>query len=234
MSVIADNFGYLVFGQFPNGPLGGLALTLYLAVLIGIASFVVGALLASLAFTRFAAIGFASRVLIQCVRGIPSLTFLFWMYFLIPRLIKIDISPLMAATVALAIYHGAYIAEDLRGGIKSVAAGQWEAGRAQGLRTRQLLAHVIFPQAIRTVAPALVNRFVNLFMYTSIVSALGILEFTRAAILVNNRELVYPMQIFGFIGLTYFMIGFGISHVGRMLERRWSWAPKIGDQAVAT
>lgn len=76
--------------------------------------------------------------------------------------------------------------------------------------------------------PALINRFVNLFMYTSVVSVLGILEFTRAGILVNNRELVYSLQVFGFVGLVYFGFCYLLSRYGRYLENRWSWAPKIG------
>jgi len=233
MSVISDNIRYLMLGLFPDGPIGGLVLTVYLSVLIGAASFVVGVVLASIAFVPSAPVRFASRMLIHGVRGVPSLAFLFWVYFLIPRLVKIDISPLMSATIALGIYHGAYIAEDLRGGIQSIGAGQWQAGRALGLRTTQLLHRVILPQSIRAVTPTLISRFVNLFMYTSIVSTLGILDFARAAILVNNRELVYPMQVFGFVGLTYLAIGYGITRAGKRLEQRWNWAPKIGTRTNA-
>ena len=233
MGVILENLPYLLVGPFPEGPLGGLALTIALSLLIGAASFCLGLLLAALALTPLAPLRLAVRGAIECVRGVPSLTFLFWTYFLVPRLLEVDISPLASALIALAIYHGAYMAEDVRGGIQAVARGQWEAARATGLRGRQILLRVVFPQAVRAVVPALMNRFVNLFMYTSIVSTLGILEFMRAAIIVNNRELVYPIEIFGFVGVVYLAIGYGITRAGRALERRWSWVPRLGSPRTA-
>lgn len=100
--------------------------------------------------------------------------------------------------------------------------------RASGLDFLAPMQHVILPQASRAVVPALINPFVNLIMYTSVVSFLGILEFTRAGILVNNRELSYSLQLFGFVGLVYFAFCYLLLRYGRYLENRWSWAPKIG------
>lgn len=233
MDIIVNNFSYFMTGPFPEGPIGGLVLTLYLSVSIGMASFCVGLLMASLSLVPFMAVRMIARGLVAGIRGVPSLAFLFWIYFLIPRLLEVDISPIQSATIALALYHGAFMAEDIRGGLQAVAKGQWEAGRASGLGTLDVLRYIVFPQAIRAVVPALVSRFVNLFTYTSIVSLLGILEFTRAAIIVNNRELVFPIEIFGFIGLVYFSFCYAITRFGRYLERRWDWAPKVGTIQVA-
>ncbi len=233
MQVILDSLPYLLVGPFPDGPLGGLALTFLLALFIGAISFGIGTVFAALALVPFMPVRLAARATVECVRGVPSLTFLFWMYFLVPRLLQIDLSPMMSAVIALSIYHGAYMAEDLRGGVQAVHRGQWEAARATGLRGRQVFLRIVLPQAVRAVVPALINRFVNLFMYTSIVSTLGILEFMRAAIIVNNREFIYPIEIFGFVGLVYLAICYGITRLGRMLERRWAWAPRFGSVQVA-
>ena len=180
MQVILDSLPYLLVGPFPDGPLGGLALTIVLALFIGGVSFGIGTVFAALALVPFMPVRLAARATVECVRGVPSLTFLFWMYFLVPRLLQIDLSPMMSAVIALSIYHGAYMAEDLRGGVQAVHRGQWEAARATGLRGRQVFLRIVLPQAVCAVVPALINRFVNLFMYTSIVSTLGILEFMRA------------------------------------------------------
>lgn len=233
MQVILDSLPYLLIGPFPDGPLGGLALTIVLSLFIGGASFGVGVFFAALALVPFSPVRLAARATVECVRGVPSLTFLFWMYFLVPRLLGVDLSPMTSAVIALSIYHGAYLAEDLRGGVQAVARGQWEAARATGLRDRQVFSRIVLPQAVRAVVPALINRFVNLFMYTSIISTLGILEFMRSAIIVNNRELIYPIEIFGFIGLVYLAICYGITRLGRTLERRWAWAPRFGSVRVA-
>jgi polar amino acid transport system permease protein len=91
----------------------------------------------------------------------------------------------------------------------------------------QTFRFVVMPQAIRAIVPALINRFVNLFMYTSIVALIGIFDLMYAAIAVNNRDLIYPLQIFGFVGVVYFVFCYGITRIGRILERRWDWAPRI-------
>lgn len=234
VDVVLRNLPFLLKGTFPDGPLGGLALTLYLSLIVGAASLCTGILFALATLIPYRPLRWLARGGSMLIRGVPSLAFLFWMYFLIPRLLQINLSPLQSAGLALMLYHGAYMGEDIRGGIQAVAKGQWEAARASGLGFLSMMRHVILPQAIRAVIPALVNRFVNLFMYTSIVSVLGILEFTRASILVNNRELIYSLQIFGFVGLVYFSFCYLISLGGRYLERRWSWAPKITTLQNAT
>jgi polar amino acid transport system permease protein len=228
MDVILRNLPFLLKGTFPEGSLGGLALTLYMSVSIGFASFCVGLLFATATLMPYRLLRWLARGLSMGIRGVPALAFLFWMYFLVPRLLQVNLSPLQSAGLALMLYHGAYMGEDIRGGIQAVAKGQWEAARASGLKFLDLMQHVILPQAIRAVVPALINRFVNLLMYTSVVSVLGILEFTRAGILVNNREIVYSLQVFGFVGLVYFGFCYALSRYGRYLENRWSWAPKIG------
>jgi polar amino acid transport system permease protein len=233
MDVIIRNLPFLLKGTFPNGPIGGLALTIYLSVTIGIASLVVGCLFALATSLPFRPLCWLVRALSIGIRGVPSLAFLFWMYFLVPRLLQINLSPLLSAGLALAIYHGAYMGEDIRGGIQAVAKGQWEAARASGLGFVSSMWDVIMPQAIRAVVPILINRFVNLLMYTSVVSILGILDFTRAGMLVNNREIIYSVQVFGFVGLVYFVLCYVLTRVGRYLENRWNWAPGIGTLQTA-
>ena len=70
-------------------------------------------------------------------------------------------------------------------------------------------------------------------MYTSVVSLLGILDLTRAANIVNSRELSHSMEIFGFIGVVYFVFCYGISRIGGYLEAKWTWVPKVRIQQTA-
>ena len=233
MGVILHSLPFLLKGQLPDGPLGGLALTMYLAVLIGFFSLIVGMVLGTAELAPFALARGVARGLSTVVRGVPSVAFLFWTYFLLPRLLHVDLSPLESATIGLALYHGAYIGEDIRGGLKAVSKGQWEAANALGLGTLKTLRHIILPQAVRAIVPALINRFVNLFMYTSVVSMLGVLDFTRCAVLLNNRDLLHPVEIFGFVGLVYFSFCYSISRMGRHFEQKWNWAPRIGARSFA-
>jgi polar amino acid transport system permease protein len=233
MDVILRNLPFLLKGTFPNGPIGGLALTIYLSLTIGAASFGVGVVFALATFLPYRPMRWVVRALSIVIRGVPSLAFLFWMYFLVPQLLHINLSPFVSAGLALSIYHGAYMGEDIRGGIQAVPKGQWEAARASGLSFLSAARDVVMPQALRAVVPILINRFVNLLMYTSVVSVLGILEFTRAGVLVNNRELIYPVQIFGFVGIVYFVLCYLLTRLGRYLEIRWNWAPTVGTLQTA-
>ena len=226
IEVVIRSLPFLLVGRFPTGGLGGLALTAYLSLTVGAASFMLGATLGTIAALGPWPVRGAVLALTVLIRGVPALAFLFWFYFLLPRLLGVDLSPLLSAGIALTLYHGAYISEDVRGGFRSVPHGQWEAARSSGLSFAATLRHLILPQALRAVVPSLVSRFVNLVIYTSAVSILGILEFTRAAVLVNNRELLYSVYVFGFVGMVYFAICFGISRLGLALERRWTWTRK--------
>jgi polar amino acid transport system permease protein len=230
--VIIDNLRFLLMGPFPNGELGGLALTLILSVLVGAGSLCVGVLLATTALSPSALLRSVGRVLTTIIRGVPSLVFLFWLYFLLPALLNVALTPLQSAAIALSIYQGAFIAEDLRGGMQSVGRGQSEAGLVTGLTSLQIFRFITLPQAVRAIIPALVNRYINLFLYTSVASVVGVLEFTRASILVSNRLMVHPIEIFGFAAAVYFVFCYGIASVGRYLEHRWDWAPKITQSAA--
>ncbi|HLW58564.1 MAG TPA: amino acid ABC transporter permease [bacterium] len=227
MPVILESWRYFLLGTYPQGPIGGLILTVYLGVYTGATALAIGLTLGSMSLVPFPPIRWIARVLVMLVRGIPSLVFLFWMYFLLPRLTGIDLSPFQSLSIGLAVYHGSYMAEDIRGGIQAVHRGQREAGYATGLGGLNILHHIILPQAVRAIIPALVNRFVTLFMYTSVVALFGVLDFMRIGVLLNDRSLIYPMQIFGFVGAVYFCFSYGLTRLGRKLEKRWQWAPKV-------
>lgn len=233
LAVIWRSLPFLLVGMFPEGQLGGLALTLVLSLVIGTASLALGAVLGLTAALAPATLRAPALAVMILVRGIPALAFLFWIYFLVPRLMGVDLSPLLSAGIALTIYHGAYMGEDIRGGLRAVSRGQWEAARCLGFRGPATLLLIVLPQALRAVMPSLVGRMVNMVIYTSVVSILGILEFTRAAVLVNNRELLYSQYVFAFVGLVYFLICYGIARIGRRLERRWDWASRTRPERPA-
>lgn len=225
--IILENLGFLLIGPYPAGALGGLALTLILSLLVGAGALCIGLVVASLSLSGSKSIRFVAQLLPTVIRSFPSLVFLFWMYFLLPSMTGIQLSPLESAAIALSIYQGSFIAEDLRGGINAVARGQAEAGAATGLSDWQIFFLITLPQAVRAIIPALVNRYINMFLYTSTASVVGVMEFTGTTALLNNRVMVHPIQIFGFAAAVYLVFCFGLVRAGRYLERRWNWAPKL-------
>jgi polar amino acid transport system permease protein len=231
--IILENLRFLLVGPYPTGALGGLALTLILSLLVGAGALCVGLSLAALSLSASKAVRFVAQLLPTLIRSLPSLVFLFWMYFLLPAMTGIQLSPLESAAIALSIYQGSFIAEDLRGGINAVARGQAEAGAATGLSDWQVFLFITLPQAVRATIPALVNRYINLFLYTSTASVVGVMEFTGTTTLLNNRVMVHPIQIFGFAAAVYFIFCFALARTGRYLERRWDWAPKLNRNTTA-
>jgi polar amino acid transport system permease protein len=122
------------------------------------------------------------------------------------------------------IFEAAYLAEIVRAGIQSVPRGQIEAATATGLSRAQLMRHVVLPQALRNMIPALVTQFIVLLKDTSLASIIGYVDLTKAAQIVNNRE-IRPFELYLFIALIYWLCSYGMSRYTRRWENRLSPSP---------
>ena len=132
------------------------------------------------------------------------------------RLTGYAISSWLAAIVALSTIAAAYLAEIIRAGLLSVSPLQWEAGLASGLSHLQAFLHIVLPQAVRNMVPALLAQFVMLFKATSLVAVIGVVEFFRAVSIVNNM-IVAPYALYTLLAVVYFVC----SWVLTSLVRRW-------------
>ncbi|QQC67328.1 amino acid ABC transporter permease [Paraburkholderia ginsengisoli] len=197
---------YLLTGAFPNGPLGGIALTVVLTLTSALLSALFGVAGGiALVMTR----GVVHMLLLAVVgffRAIPVLMLIFWTFFLMPVLLHIDVPGLATVVCALALIGGAYLSHSVQAGIVAVGDGQWQAALSLGMTRGQALRHVLLPQAIRTMTPSFVNQWVSLIKDTSLAYIVGVQEFTFLANQVNSRLMVYPAQIFLFVGLVYLVL----------------------------
>ncbi|MGH7473156.1 MAG: amino acid ABC transporter permease, partial [Candidatus Methylomirabilales bacterium] len=116
-------------------------------------------------------------------------------------------------------FEAAYLGEIVRAGIQSVPRGQVEAATATGLTPAQTMRHVILPQALRNMIPALVTQFIVLFKDTSLASIIGYVDLTKAAQIVNNRE-IRPFELYLFIAVVYWICTYSMSRFSRRLEAR--------------
>jgi polar amino acid transport system permease protein len=197
---------YLLLGSFPTGPLGGVALTLVLSVtsallaaLIGLAGGV------ALAMTR-GVVYLALTAIVAFFRAIPVLMLIFWTFFLMPILLHVDVPGLATVVCALALIGGAYLSHSVYAGIESIGTGQSDAALSLGLTRWQALREVVLPQAVRVMMPSFVNQCVSLIKDTSLAYIVGVPEFTFLANQLNNRLMVYPAQIFLFVGFVYLLL----------------------------
>ena len=145
----------------------------------------------------------AATVLIEAVRATPELMIVFWVYFTLPVVTGAEISSWNAALGSLSVISAAYLAEVVRAGLSSVPAGQRDAAKALGMRPFTAFRLVVLPQALRTMAPALIATFVALFKTTSLVYAIGVMDFFRAVTVTNNA--VYaPYPLYAVLAAGYF------------------------------
>src|SRR5690606_14607668 len=110
-------------------------------------------------------------VLIEVVRGTPLVAVLFMAHLMVPIFLPdFRIDKVVRAMIGLTIFTGAYMAENVRGGLQSVPKGQYEAARALGMNGTLTMLLVILPQALRAVIPSMVGQFISLFKDTSLVA----------------------------------------------------------------
>lgn len=219
-TVITSNAEFLlVQGLVGIGRFGGG--TLRLAVPAIALGFVVGIILGLARLARRPWIHYPAAIYIEFIRGIPLVMVIFWFWFLVPVVIGRPVPEYWVALTAFVIFEGAYIGEIVRAGIQSVPKGQIDAATASGLNYVQTTGSIILPQAIRNVIPSLVTQFIVLFKDTSLASIIGMMDLTKAAQTVSQREL-RPFEMYIFIAVVYWACTYSMSRFSRWLEVRMS------------
>jgi len=217
-SVVAANFKFLILqGLVGIGPfIGG---TLRLAIPAIILGFLLGIAvgLARLAEARW--IRVPATLYVEFFRGVPLVMVIFWIWFIIPQLLNRAIPEYGVALTAFVIFEAAYFGEIVRAGVQSVARGQVEAATALGMTATKTMAYVVLPQALKNMVPSLVTQMIVLFKDTSLASIIGYVDLTKAAQIVNNRE-IRPFELYLFIAVVYFVCTYSMSLLARRLERR--------------
>ncbi len=225
--VVWENLSYFFVGRYPKGPLGGVGLTLYLALVSLVLSFLGGLFLGLLSLARNRMIRWTSTAVIQTIRGMPLLMVIFWMFFLLPSLFGKGMPASMTVITALTLFTSAYMSEIVRAGIMGIPKGQTEAAASTGLSHRQTMFFIILPQALRNMIPSFVNQFVSMIKDTSLAFIVGVAELTQIATQINNRTMLYPTEIFMFIAVIYFVLCFAFTELSRWLERRLAYTKSI-------
>ena len=222
-TVIWTNITYFFIGRFPHGPLGGIALTLYLAVVACVLSFFGGLILGMLNISHNRVVKWVSLGIVNIIRGMPLLMVIFWMYFLLPAMMGHTVNESWTIIMALTIFTSAYMSQIVKAGIDSIPAGQTEAGLSTGLRHWQVMIYIVLPQGLRNMIPSFVNQFVSMIKDTSLAFIVGVSELTHVATQINNRTIIYPTEIFLFIAVIYFIICYSFTSLSRWLEKRLAW-----------
>lgn len=197
---------------------GGLATTLQIAALAMILAFIWGLLLVGPRQSGIWPLRFLARAYIEVMRNTPLLVQMYLIYFGLP-LIGITLSGFVSGMIAIALQHGAFLAEVYRGAIEAVPAGQWQAARAIGMRRWQIMQRVVLPQAFFKVLAPLGNQMVLLVKDTSLVAAIGVVDLTLTGKMIIERSAA-TFEIFLTIAGIYLILTTLVGSVTRTIERR--------------
>ena len=162
-----------------------------------------------------------SSIYIEFVRNVPNLLWIFTIFLVFKR------KSTPAGITAFTLFTSAALAEIIRGGLNAVDKGQYEAGMSQGFTSTQILYHIILPQAIRKMLPAIISQFVTVIKDTSLLySVIALQELFGASQILMGRYFE-PEQVFSLyilIALIYFSFNLAISSLSHMLAKRWQQA----------
>ena len=198
--------------------LEGMKQTLLLSLLSVIIGFLIGLGVILSRRSQQKLLSFIAKSYVEILRGTPMMVQILIAYYGLD-LLGIDLSAFQAALIAVSLNSSAYLSEIIRSGIESVNKGQFEAGRALGLSSKQCMQKIIFPQAIKNILPALGNEFVTLIKETSIASTIGVgeLMFQTSKVQSLSFEALKPLFVVSFI---YFILTFSISLLVKSFERK--------------
>jgi polar amino acid transport system permease protein len=219
LELIDTYWVYFLIGQYPKGPLGGLALTLLLAALALLLALPLGIALGLARVSPWRALRWPVTALVFTVRGIPLLMVIFWAYFSLPALTGHKTDQFSTMLIALVVFDSAYLAEIVRAGILGIAKGQFESARSLGLSYLAAMRLVVLPQALRHMLPSLINQFVATIKETSLGYIIGLTELSFIAAQINTQVFTKAPEVYGLLGLSYFMLCFGLSRLAYWIER---------------
>ena len=230
--------------------LRGVMFTLIISLIAVLAGIVIGSVLALV--RNYATRGKArifrrlSIVYIEVFRNTPLLLWIFICMVFCPTpaflnrkmfglTSSADVKLLFKASVALILFTSSVIAEIIRGGLNSVAHGQFEAGHSQGFSTVQIMCFIVLPQAYRNIVPTLLSQVITTIKDSSYLANVATIELmSRVKKLLSSAHRYNGLNtvnvsdvfvLFGFACAVYFIINFTLSCIVRSLQKRKKAVP---------
>ena len=205
--------------------LAGLGTTLGLTLISFAIATVIGIIFGMMAVAPNKVLRGISAVFVDVIRGIPLMIVAAFIFWGIPNLIESitgrqsPINDFLAATIALSLNAGAYIAEIVRGGIEAVPKGQMEASRSLGISYGTTMRKVILPQAVRLMLPSFINQFVISLKDTTIMSAIGLVELFQTGKIIIARN-YQSFRMYAILAVIYLVMITLLTRLAKLLEKR--------------
>ncbi|EOR09839.1 MULTISPECIES: ABC transporter permease subunit [Acinetobacter] len=206
----------------------GFSITLKVVVIATIGGIAIGTLVALMRLSSIKILNWIAQAYVDLFRSIPLLLVLMWFYFAVPffytaitgQYLTID-TALVSSIVAFMLFEAAYFSEIVRAGIQSIPKGQAAAASALGMSYGQSMRLIILPQAFRKMTPLLLQQTIILFQDSTMVYAIGLLDFFRTNYVRGDLMSLLTQYIL-FAGLVYFTISTLATFAVKRLQRRLS------------
>lgn len=220
LGTIIENIGMLFTKYWRVFLMEGLTTTITLSAITVFFGAILGALLALGKLSHFKFLRFLITAFVEFIRGTPILLQLYFGYFILPMAFPwLGLSDYASIAVALVINSSAYVSEVFRSGIQAVDRGQSEAARSLGLNKTQTMVHVVLPQAVKNILPALGNEFVTMIKETSLASTFYIGDLMTSYLKVKGATFL-SFECLLIVGIIYFVLTFTLSKLIGLYERR--------------
>jgi polar amino acid transport system permease protein len=215
-------------GQYHDWLEQGLLLSIQLTIISFIFALPFGALVAVMRTSTSTALRAVGATIVEAIRNVPLLAHLLFWYFAFPELLPESVREILyannpevvCAVIALTLYSGVHMAEDIRSGIRAVPATQLEAARSLGLGRIASVRLVLLPQALRASVPPLLSQTVNLWKDTSVATVIGAAEMMYQAARVETASF-RSLEAFTFATLAYLTVSLLISAAAHLYQRRY-------------
>ncbi|MFE1243194.1 amino acid ABC transporter permease [Fictibacillus sp. NPDC058756] len=203
--------------------LDGFLLTLKVAFISILLSFVIGSIIGILRYAKIPVLSKVLGIYVETIRNLPLLLIIFFTYFALPEIgFKLTIT--FAVIAALTVFESAMLSEIVRSGLNSIEKGQIEAARSSGLTYTQTMRHIILPQALKRMVPPIVSQFISLLKDTSLAVVVALPELMHNAQIVYGKNVNYIIPTLLMVAIMYFTVNFTLSLVARRLEKRDAFA----------
>ncbi len=219
-------------GQYHDWLVQGFVLSLQLTAVSFAFALPFGALVALMRSASFAPLRLAGAAIVEGIRNVPLLAHLLFWYFAFPEMLPdaareflyANNPEAVCAVIALALYSGVHMAEDIRSGIRAVPPSQLEAARSLGLGRFKAVRLVLLPQAFRAATPPLLSQTVNLWKDTSVATVIGAAEMMYQAARVETASF-RSVEAFTFATLAYLTVSLLIAFAAHLFQRRFPVRP---------
>lgn len=220
------NFDWSVITTNLDKLLGGLVVTIEIALITIVLSMILAVPVAILRMSHIDVIRWIAQIYIEIFRCTPLLVQLFWVYYALPALTGVTLPGPVSAVITLTLNLTAFMAEAYRSGFQSVPVEQVEAGQMLRLTPFQRMRYIILPQALRQQLPVILSLNISLFKDTALVSTIAVADLMFVANTVSAQS-YRALEVFTAAAAIYFIVAFPVSLITSSLERRMQDGQKV-------